>query len=65
MKDFLIVIPARYNSKRLNGKPLKDINGLPMIVRTFNQCKKIVSEDKILVATDDKRNSRTEIYKTL
>lgn len=55
MKDFLIVIPARYNSKRLNGKPLKDINGLPMIVRTFNQCKKIVSEDKILVATDDKR----------
>ena len=31
MNDYLIIIPARYNSKRLPGKPLIDINGVPMI----------------------------------
>ena len=55
MIDFLLVIPARYKSKRLPGKPLLDINGLPMIIRTFNQCCKAVPRSKILVATDDKR----------
>ncbi len=55
MNDYLVVIPARYNSKRLPGKPLIDIKGTPMIVRTYNQCKKVVPESKIIVATDDKR----------
>ena len=55
MIDYLVVIPARYNSKRLPGKPLIDINGVPMIVRTYNQCKKVVASSKIVVATDDKR----------
>ena len=54
MKYYLI-IPARYASKRFPGKPLVDICGTPMIVRTFNQCKKVVPENKIIVATDDKR----------
>ena len=49
---YLIVIPARYQSKRLPGKPLAKIGGLPMIVRTYNQCSKVVSKDKIIVATD-------------
>ena len=52
---YYIVIPARYNSKRFPGKPLVDICGIPMIIRTYNQCKKIVEKSKILVATDDKR----------
>ncbi len=55
MVDYLIIIPARYNSKRLPAKPLIDINGIPMIVRTFNQCKKAVPNSKIIVATDDER----------
>lgn len=55
MIDYLIIIPARYNSKRLPGKPLIDIKGVPMIVRTFNQCRKAVPASKIIVATDDKR----------
>ncbi len=55
MSDFLLVIPARYKSKRLPGKPLLDISGIPMIVRTYNQCKKAVSHSKILVATDHKK----------
>ena len=49
---FIIVIPARYKSKRLLGKPLKKIGGIPMIVRTFDQCRKVVEENKIVVATD-------------
>ena len=55
MIDYLVVIPARYNSKRLPGKPLIDINGIPMIIRTYNQCKKVAPTSKIIVATDDKR----------
>ena len=49
---YIVVIPARYKSKRLPGKPLAKIGGLPMIVRTYNQCKKIVKKDQIIVATD-------------
>ncbi len=32
-----------------------DVCGIPMIIRTYNQCKKVVPESKILVATDDQR----------
>ena len=49
---YIIVIPARYKSKRLRGKPLATIGKLPMIVRTYNQCVKVVSKNKIIVATD-------------
>jgi len=55
MSDFLLVIPARYKSKRLPGKPLINLKGIPMIVRTYNQCKKVVHHSKILVATDHKK----------
>ena len=49
---YLVVIPARYKSERLPGKPIINIGGLPMIVRTYNQCRKVVSKDQIVVATD-------------
>lgn len=52
---FLIVIPARYNSSRLPGKPLVKILGVPMLLRTYNQCLKVAPKKKIIVATDDKR----------
>ena len=55
MSDFLIVIPARYKSKRLPGKPLINLKGIPMIIRTYNQCKKAVHQSKILIATDHKK----------
>jgi 3-deoxy-manno-octulosonate cytidylyltransferase (CMP-KDO synthetase) len=55
MKNFLLVIPARYKSKRLPGKPLIPINGVPMLIRTFNQCKKAVDSSNILIATDHKK----------
>jgi 3-deoxy-manno-octulosonate cytidylyltransferase (CMP-KDO synthetase) len=55
MLEFLLVIPSRYNSSRLPGKPLININGIPMIIRTCIQCSKAVSRKNIVVATDDKR----------
>lgn len=53
--NFILVIPARYASTRLPGKPLVDIAGKPMIQRVYEQCLKAVSSDKIYIATDDSR----------
>ena len=50
--DYLVIIPARYKSSRLEGKPLIDLNGIPMIVRTYRQCLKAVPSNLIYVATD-------------
>ena len=36
----LCVIPARYASTRLPGKPLKDIQGVPMICRVYDRAPK-------------------------
>ena len=56
MLDYLLVIPARYQSTRLPGKPLIDICGEPMLVRTYNCCRKAgIPKSKIIVATDDNR----------
>ena len=49
------VIPARYNSTRLPGKPLVDICGKPMIWWVYNRCIKAKGLDDIYVATDDLR----------
>ena len=49
------VIPARYASTRLPGKPLKDILGHPMIWWVYNRVKDIPEIDEVYVATDDER----------
>ncbi len=51
---FHVVIPARYASTRLPGKPLLDIGGVPMIQRVVARaCASSAAE--VLVATDDAR----------
>ena len=50
-----ILIPARYQSSRLQGKPLKKILGKEMILRVAEKCKKIVNKKNIFILTDDKR----------
>lgn len=52
--SYRIVIPARYASSRLPGKPLADIAGKPMVVRVYERCCESNAED-VYVATDDKR----------
>lgn len=51
----ICVIPARYASTRLPGKPLKLIAGKPMIQRVYEQAKKAAMPAEVIVATDDKR----------
>lgn len=53
--DELIVIPARYKSSRLPGKPLVNIAGKPMLVRTAERCFEVKPRESVLVATDDDR----------
>lgn len=53
-KDFHVVIPARYASTRLPGKPLLDIAGLPMVVRVAENAA-AAGARSVVVATDDER----------
>lgn len=49
-----IVIPARYASSRLPGKPLADVCGQPLIQRVY-ECARATGAKNIIVATDDER----------
>ncbi len=51
----ICVIPARYSSTRLPGKPLKDIGGKPMICRVWERANQAKSVAEVIVATDDER----------
>ncbi len=51
----IVFIPARYGSSRLPGKPLKLINGKPMIQHVFERVSQAQGLDGVYVATDDDR----------
>ena len=51
---FKIVIPARYQSSRLEGKPLLDIGGIPMVIHVVQQSLKSKTSE-VVVATDDQK----------
>ena len=52
--SFHVVVPARYASTRLPGKPLADIAGKPMVVRVVEAALRSAAAD-VCVATDDPR----------
>ncbi|HAS64511.1 MAG TPA: 3-deoxy-manno-octulosonate cytidylyltransferase [Vibrio sp.] len=52
--SFTVVIPARYQSTRLPGKPLADIAGKPMIQWVYEQSIQ-AGADNVIIATDDER----------
>ncbi len=56
MTKFHVVIPARYGSERLTGKPLIDLGGRTMIQRVVEQAMQSTAES-VVVATDDERVS--------
>ena len=51
----LCIIPARYASTRLPGKPLREIAGKPMIVRVYERAVRAQRVHDVVVATDDAR----------
>jgi 3-deoxy-manno-octulosonate cytidylyltransferase (CMP-KDO synthetase) len=51
----LAVIPARFASTRLPGKPLVPLGGKPMIERVWDRVRQAASVSGVLVATDDER----------
>jgi 3-deoxy-manno-octulosonate cytidylyltransferase (CMP-KDO synthetase) len=53
--EVVIVIPARFGSTRLPGKPLVSLAGRPMIQRVYERAKLASQADRVIVATDDER----------
>jgi 3-deoxy-manno-octulosonate cytidylyltransferase (CMP-KDO synthetase) len=53
--NVVVVIPARYASSRLPGKPLVSLAGQPMIQRVHERAKLAKLTGRIIVATDDER----------
>lgn len=51
----VVVIPARYLSTRLPGKPLVSLAGKPMIQRVYERVRLAQRVDRVIVATDDER----------
>lgn len=49
--DFVVIIPARYASSRLPGKPLADIAGKPMVVHVAERARRSGARE-VLIATD-------------
>jgi 3-deoxy-manno-octulosonate cytidylyltransferase (CMP-KDO synthetase) len=49
------IIPARYASTRLPGKPLSQIHGKPMVQHVYERARRARGLDRVLVATDDER----------
>jgi 3-deoxy-manno-octulosonate cytidylyltransferase (CMP-KDO synthetase) len=51
---FIVAIPARYGSTRLPGKPLREIDGIPMVVRVAQRAVQ-AGAAQVVVAVDDGR----------
>ena len=58
MSEFVIVIPSRYASTRLPGKPLREINGKPMLEHVFQRGAESEANE-VVIATDDARIAET------
>ncbi|MGC2829780.1 MAG: 3-deoxy-manno-octulosonate cytidylyltransferase [Candidatus Acidiferrum sp.] len=53
--EIVIVIPARFGSTRLPGKPLVSLAGKPMIQRVYERARMAARASRVIVATDDER----------
>lgn len=51
---FRVIIPVRYQSKHLPGKPLMDVKGKSILQRVYEQCVQS-GADSVVIATDDER----------
>lgn len=58
MSEFVVVIPSRYASERLPGKPLRDIAGKPLLQHVFERGQESGAAE-VVIATDDQRIADT------
>jgi len=58
-KQTAVIIPARYGSTRLNGKPLIEVGGKPIIQWVFEKAVQATLADRVIIATDNQK-----IYET-
>lgn len=62
--DYLTLIPARKNSKRIKNKNLRKYNGISLIDKTIIDALKIRANNSIIVSSDDERIlNRSKLYK--
>lgn len=54
------IIPARFASSRLMGKPLANIGGKPMVIHTYESCLKSKLLKRVIIAVDDQK-----VYETV
>ena len=54
MTPFVVVIPARFDAKRLPGKPLVEVGGMPLL-RHAHQAAAGSDAEEVIIATDDER----------
>lgn len=54
-----VIIPARYSSSRLKGKPLIEVGGKPIIQWVFEKAVQVSLADRVIIATDNQ-----QIYET-
>jgi 3-deoxy-manno-octulosonate cytidylyltransferase (CMP-KDO synthetase) len=55
MPKVAVVIPARYASTRLPGKPLLPIAGKPLVQHVWERCTRVKGVEEVIIATDDMR----------
>ena len=55
MRQFLGIIPARYNSSRFPGKPLCLIHDKPLVIHVAEKAEEALGKEDIIIATDDSR----------
>ena len=53
--NYILVIPARYQSTRFPGKPLANLRGVPLIEHVWRRCCQAVDASAVVIATDDDR----------
>ena len=58
--EIVVVIPARYGSTRLPGKPLVSLAGKSMIQRVYERARMAKTARRVIVATDDERMTRPD-----
>jgi 3-deoxy-manno-octulosonate cytidylyltransferase (CMP-KDO synthetase) len=58
LRRIAVIIPARFGSQRLPGKPLADLAGRPLIAHVVDRARRARGVDVVAVATDDERIAR-------